>query len=851
MRIGCNLLLIALILFSTIPVYTQSNNLTGTVIDSLSKQPLAFVSITIKETKRGNITDIDGHFSLKNIPVNCTLLISSIGYYGKQISLTRKSEAPLIITLSRKNDVLEDVVVKSDLNPAHRIILLMQQNKKKNDPLYKSSYAYNAYTVAAIGAGERLWTMGEEMRAKQKPQTTKPPKPRNPRNEKKYIKDSIENRSALFAAKEFKKNYFLVTESYTERIYKYFKQSKETVLATKISGMKEPVFAVTTSNFQPFGFYLDFLPMINKVYTSPVIDGSINMYKFNLREAIPHDKDTTFVISFEPRKGKNFEGLKGVLYINSDGYAIENVIAAPADDQGRILSFRLQQKYERVDGQWFPSQLNTFMAQKDVKKDSVLLYWDTRSYIKNVTINKPYKRSDFSDIALEFAPGAGKQSDAQWQMMRVDSLQPKEKATYNAYDSLPKKVLAAFDNINKITEALAIQGIPWGKIDIPFRYLISGVNRYESVRFGAGFQTNRKLSNWFSIGGYAGYGIGDKAWKYGSNIEFTFNRRTNTRLRFSYSQDLQEPGQVAYFKDNGAFISNQSLRNLYTDRLDSVRQWKVLFSTKPRPFLQTDTWLLTEQRNPAGFTYAFDIAGNNNFVSQYHNTELGVGLRYTRGETYARLGRAKVMNTPPRTQMMFEATHGLNGVFDGQLSYTKLALEIDHSFHTKHFGRTSLQLNLGQVWGNVPYAYLFNTKGSIRNPDETRKRNSGLFINNSFQTVGIYEFTSDRTASLFLQQNFGSLLFKPTSPTFRPEFVLVQNIGYGSINNISSHQGIVLQAPEKGLFETGVLVNNIVRTNLRFYYLGLGVGLFRRYGYYALPEAKKNLAFKIGLSVSF
>jgi hypothetical protein len=310
---------------------------------------------------------------------------------------------------------------------------------------------------------------------------------------------------------------------------------------------------------------------------------------------------------------------------------------------------------------------------------------------------------------------------------------------------------------------------------------------------------------------------------------------------------------VAYFKDNGAIISNQSLRNLYTDRLDSVRQWKALFTTKPRPFLETDAWLLTEQRNPAGFAYGFSIDNNNVFVSQYNNTEIGIGLRYTRGETYARIGRAKVMNTPPKTQIMFEASRGLNGVLNGQLTYTKLALEIDHSFHTKQFGRTSLQLDLGQVWGNVPYAYLFNTKGSIRdiNTTNTKRRNSGLFINNSFQTVGVYEFTSDRTASLFMQQNFGSLLLKPKNATFRPELVLVQNIGYGSIGNTASQQGVTLQAPTKGLFETGMLVNNIIRANLRFYYLGIGVGLFRRYGYYALPEAQKNWAFKFGFTVSF
>ncbi len=827
----------ALLITAILPILSlaQSNNITGTVVDSLTRQPMAFVSVTIKETKRGGLTDIDGHFSLKNVPANSTIVINYIGYRVKLLSLNKKTEDPFVILISRRTDTLEDVVVRSDLNPAHRIIRLMQQNKKRNDPVNLPSYAYNAYTMAALGATPYMFSMQGRLR--------KPPPP--PKTEK----DSIERLQRRSMARQLRDNYLFITESYTERIYKYPKLSKETVLATRVSGINDPLFAVTSANFQPFGFYLDYLRMPGKVYTSPVVNGSINMYKFNLREVLPHEKDTTYVISFEPLKGKNFDGLRGILYINSDGWAIENVTAAPADDKGIILGFRLQQKYEQVDGHWFPVQLNTYLSQKDVAKDSVLLYWDTRSYIKNIAINKPFTSADFSDIAFEFAPGAGIQTEAKWQGFRVDSLQPKEKATYSAYDSMPKSMQKRLNSINTFTEVIALQAIPSGVIDIPIRYLISGVNQYEKIRLGFGLQTNTKFSKWFSVGGYGGYGFGDKAWKYGSNVQLSFNRRTNTFLRVSFSQDLQEPGNIEYFKDNGAILSNQSLRNIYTSRLDSVREWKALFSTRPWHWLQTDGWLLTQQRNPAGFPYRFDIANNGNFVDGYNNTEIGIGLRYTRGETYARIGRAKMINTPARTQIMLQLSKGLNGTLGGQLDYTKLALQVNHSFRTKHFGNTAFQAELGQVWGNVPYAYLFNTKGSVN--ETGRQRSSGLFINNSFQTAGVYEFTSNRTASLFIEQNFGSLLFKPETIKSRPEFVLVQNIGYGTISNLAAHQGVVLQAPEKGLYESGLLVRNILRTNMKFFYYGFGIGVFRRYGYYTLEDNKKNWALKFGVTISF
>jgi hypothetical protein len=60
---------------------------------------------------------------------------------------------------------------------------------------------------------------------------------------------------------------------------------------------------------------------------------------------------------------------------------------------------------------------------------------------------------------------------------------------------------------------------------------------------------------------------------------------------------------------------------------------------------------------------------------------------------------------------------------------------------------------------------------------------------------------SNILATLFLQQNFGNLLLKPRSASFRPELVLVQNISYGSLDHPEAHSGVILQAPEKGLFE--------------------------------------------------
>ncbi|MFM6926669.1 MAG: DUF5686 family protein, partial [Ferruginibacter sp.] len=423
-----------LVLISLLPLFSwcQSSGISGTIYDAVTKAPLAFVSITLKGTTTGTVTDIDGHFSFPKLPANAVLLISYIGYKTREYKVD-KAETAVSVFIQPSDGQLENVIISTNENPAHRIIKLLQRNKKNNDPEQQPAFKYNAYTIAALAGGDRFWNGNGNRPDSSKQKSTNAQVEQMNKQMNKVVKASKDTSGKTLGSqlgKRFKENYLMLTESYTERIYKFPGQTKETVLATKFSGLKNATFGVTTSDFQPFGFYKDYLVMNNVSFVSPGTEGSINMYKFRLKERIPHEKDTTYIISFEPRAGKNFKGLKGLLYVNSDGYAIENIIVSPADEKGMIFTFRLQQKYERVSGKWFPAQLNSTLSQKDLRTDSVLLFWDCRSYITNVDFSKTFTKADFSDVKLEYQPLAGKRADSTWRRMRTDSLNDKGRITY-------------------------------------------------------------------------------------------------------------------------------------------------------------------------------------------------------------------------------------------------------------------------------------------------------------------------------------------------------------------------------------------------------------------------------------
>ena len=69
-----------------IEIVMQNKTIKGVVVDATG-EPIIGANILVKGTTNGVITDIDGNFTL-NVPLNCTLQISYIGYKTKEVKVT-------------------------------------------------------------------------------------------------------------------------------------------------------------------------------------------------------------------------------------------------------------------------------------------------------------------------------------------------------------------------------------------------------------------------------------------------------------------------------------------------------------------------------------------------------------------------------------------------------------------------------------------------------------------------------------------------------------------------------------------------------------------------------------------
>jgi hypothetical protein len=471
----------------------------------------------------------------------------------------------------------------------------------------------------------------------------------------------------------------------------------------------------------------------------------------------------------------------------------------------------------------------------------------SRSYISNIKINNAISKKEFGLLNVSFHPQANLRPPAFWKELRADSLNAKEKHTYQLYDSLAPK-LKVMNTLFHTLEGFLEGKFKVGSFYLPVEYLMK-VNAYEGTRLGMGIETGENISKHFTLGGYFGYGLNDNAAKYGAYLQTNLIPPKEGFLKFSFKQDLVEPGSANFIKSLAPSVGNESYRNWNTSRMDSVRQYKVEFTMRPSHFSQLSVFLQQQNRSST-YGYRFIAAQDATTPSKsFTVAEVGLQWRYAFKENYLQIGNGKVVTSYTYPQIDIFASKGVSEWLSGRYNFTKLEARINLQQRTRWLGTTTIQLDGGKIMGDVPYPFLFNALGSNL-PGASVLNN--FVIQNYFQTMGLYEFASDQFAYLFLSHNFGRFAGMK-SKIFRPELVFAHNMGVGSLANKEKHIGANLSTLDKGFFESGLLLNNLIRFKYvkKMFYFGIGAGAFYRYGTYAFVNPSDNLVYKINLTVDF
>lgn len=803
-----------LLLIIALPIYSFSQK--RYIVRDENEEAIPFVKV-IPDVGEPKLADIDGIILLSE--KTKSVLLKSSGFRDTTIFLKQLENNNLQMT-SLIAEIREIKVVAGE-NPAHRIIDKAIENRKKNNPTENDPFRYNSYSKFIFTADPE--TVGS-------------------------ISDTTTDSTEIKIRKFFSNQHLFILESASTRTFIPPSRDKEEITAYKVSGFSDPAFSTFANETQSFSFYENQFQLLGKSYINPIALGGTKRYLFIMEDTTIVNTDTTFTIFYRPRKGRNFEGMTGHLYINSNGFAIEKVTASPYEDTTGI-KLQIVQEYKFTgDKKWFPEKLSTEITfPATISVEGLKVVGKGSTYIKDVDFDPEGLRArDFNNITVTTREDAGEQSDKTWDSLRVYSITDKERNTYRTIDSLSKanhlerRVMAL--------TALADGKVPLGYLNLDLTRILD-YDQYQGTRFGLGLETSKKAMKFATLGGYYAWSTRDKESKYGGYARIWFAKEYGVKLDLRYQQDVAERGGYSFQKDGFSLNSTSFYRHLFIRNMDRQRLAEAIFSFNVRSNMK---FSLIGNFQRISFTegYQFkspiDLMITNN-ISGCDLAETGAEFSWNIAEKVMQLGTQRISKGTKWPRIVVKVKRGWKGFYTSQFDYTRLNAEIQQDIQIRGLGKISWMLSGGLTNGRVPL-FLMQTPqatGLNWNLAETSVPPGGVpvAVANSFETMAPSSFYHQRQAALFLRMNFNAL--KTKAKWNEPQFGLHHALGYGT-NNGSMNHSFTIAAMDKGYTEAGVFINGLYLNG----FTAVGIGGFYRYGYYADKDWKKNVVPKLCLTVS-
>ena len=800
--------------------------LNGIVKDAATAKVLPFASIV---TPSGNntIADVDGKFSISSIaPIN-EFSISYIGYDKKRI-LIEKEKTFYLVSLQQNTNNLQEVIIPRE-NPAVAIIRKTIALKDQNNPQKRvTAFEFKCYNSLVITANP------DSISAKIDTLITS--------------KNSIKADSSNYKFKKMiQKQHLFQTEKVS--LYQYKNNHlKETILGSKMAGLKQPIYEILGFKLQSFSIYDSNYELFETKYNSPIANDAIKEYKYQLLDSTAIEGRNVYLIHFKNKKKNKSQGLEGVLYIDQNTYGIAKAIMrikGVLDISGtHDFNFLTQEKV------WFPSSKSfkivkgnndddlkllggTIQFEGDTEKDfkprkkeaSDFIYLFSKSANFEIKLNQPIELKKGA-IALEISKDAINRTDEFWNAYRKDSLDIRSKRTYTVLDSIAKK--NQLERKITIGRRLINGFLPTGPFDLDLRKLFS-YNNYEGFRVGLGGITNDRFSKTIKVEGYSAYGTKDGNFKYSLGIGTRLSEATNSWIGISYTDDVREIASTVYAIDKRGFkIYDPRPFNIST--FYNYKSWKAFVETKFIPKTESIWEIATAKVDPK-FDYTFALNGKT--YTNFAMTTAMVSLKWSPFSDYMQTPNGRVEVEKRFPNFTFQFTKSIADGAHNDFSFGKIDLKTELEKNHLNGQKTSVLVQSGYAFGELPLTHLYSiSPNNITR--ETIIQRVTFAGKNSFETMFYNEFFSSEYVYFQLKHGFQRItLFKKV----KPSFVFVTRMAWGNLHHPERHLGVEFKTLNQGYFESGIELNQI--------YKGIGLVGFYRYGPNGLLKFEDNIAVKI------
>ena len=829
----------------------------GLVKDSITGEPLPFVSVYFDGSTIGAMTDDNGTFTLQNNQGYTKLAAASLGYDTKFIDLKPgKKNDNLEVLLKPTAFEISEVVVKPKRekytrkdNPAVELIKKVIAHKNDNRIEAKPEYQTEVYEKLSLSLDNFNPNLDKNKFLKKF----------------KFIKNYLD--TSEFNGKP------ILTVSVRENLSDFYyrkspKAEKTIVRAKRMQGIDKTLDdgGGITSNleeiFKSINIFDNNIPILLNRFVSPLSSTlATTYYHYYIMDTLDVGGDKCVDLAFVPANSESY-GFTGRLYITLDGnYAVKKALLnTPAKiNLNWVDKLRIEQEFKQMpDSTWVLDQENTFVNFYVVKGTQQLYAHQLRDY-DNYNFNVQNADSVFGLLgALHILPEATAQPDTFWTHNRPIPLKEKEDALKDLLGQLRK--VPAFNAIIKTAEILITGYIPTAndkkvtKFDFGPMNTTFSANHLEGFRMRVGGMTTANLNPYWFASGYLAYGTNDRKIKYNLKLTHSFTKKEYhegenpvNNLSFIQEYDVYTPGQDFLFTSKDNIFVAWKVGEPVT-KMQYIRKSVLQYEKEWLNGLTWKSWIMNQNNEAAGTLQYIkrDESGNLYHIKDFTTSEIGTQLRFAPGERAynGRSGKESVFNLS-KDAPVFKLSHqlGIKGVLGGDYNYNHTEISAEKRIWLSSFGHIDAQVKAGKVWDKVPFPLLIlpNTNQSITIQPE------------AFHMMNALEFVTDQyvsfNATYYLK---GWILNRiPGIKWLRLREVLSFNMIYGGLtdkNNPTLTPGLFLLPDgtqplgSTPYMECSVGLENIFKI--------LRIDYYRRLTYLDHPDIKKG-GIRIALRFTF
>lgn len=736
-------------------ISVSAQNIQGVVTDSLTNDPIPYLSVFYEGKGVGSITDNDGHYKVETRKGWNKLTFSAVGYVTKVVNIIPGVTKNLNVRMRPDDIMLDEVVVKPKRekysrknNPAVELMKKVIAHKNNNKLSENDYYQYNKYQKITMSLNDVTPEMLEKGMYKKMP----------------FLKDQIElceetNKFILPIS---------VDETASQKIYRKHPKSEKTIIKGMSSTGVNELFAtgdmlstVLKDVFTDVNIYDNDIRLLQYPFISPISSSdAISFYKFYIMDTTFVDKDKCFHLTFVPNNSQDF-GFTGHLYVLADSsYTVKKCTMNLPKKSGVnfVDNMDIIQEFEQLpNGEWV------------LKTDDMIVEMTLMKIMQGFQIRRTTRYSDyaFDELPQQLFKRKGaeiKEADA---MMRGDDFWNQYRPvpltqTESSMDMLVKRLeqMPGFKYVIFVLKAFIENFVETGTKDNPSKVDIGPVNTMisnnyiDGLRLRMSAQTTANLNPHLFFKGYYAYGFKDHRSKYMGEVEYSFNKKEylprefpKNSITFSYQYDVMSPTDkfLKTDKDN-VFVS---FKTSTVDQMSYVRNIALKYENETQFGLKTTVEVKHSTDETTGGLAYITNDDQKTLVPEIQTMEASLAFRYAPGETFVNTKQRRIPVSFDAPVFTLSHTTGFKGVLGGEYNFNLTEVGLYKRFWFSSWGKIDMFVKGGAQWNKVPFPLLIMPAANL----------SYILQRETFNLINNMEFLNDRYASLDVSWDLNGKIF--------------------------------------------------------------------------------------------